>query len=226
MGTYRVDSVFRTREGRELRRMETFGGDAESAKDALARAFERMRSIVAEDDRIDMVVSTAHGPKGERVTSSDYADELGSGASCSGLTEETRPEDFAPAPTAPGDAGTDDRSPWDVRKWPIMNGIVPTVPDQQVIDIHFPEMPKTRTKYQGLIDRLVKVGPLRDLEKKAASMVLKMLAAGITSKTDDHGDIWNMLGWHEVFYGSKEITIEHDPTGKVFNFTIETVTPS
>lgn len=213
MGTYRVDSVLRNREGRELRRMESFGGDAESAKDALAQAFERLRSIVGADGRIDSVVSTVHGPKGERVVSSDYADELGSGASCSGLTEETRPEDFEPATTSARDA---------LESVGIIN---------DGWGIHAPELEKEPTEYQKMIRRLIQVGPpplppqlQQGLdEQEAGKALMTMTKLGVSIWDDEDGCKWVIQHESEYLNGEKHYLIEHLDSGKRFTFVLQTM---
>lgn len=85
---YRVSSIFRDRAGKELRRNDTFNGEADSARDALIQAHRTMAETAGADARIDSIASTCKGADGEQIGTTDYADELDCGTSSSGLMNE------------------------------------------------------------------------------------------------------------------------------------------
>ncbi len=84
---YRVTSVFRDAKNKELRRADTFSGEAEDARAALIGAHSGMQEFVEGDSRIDVIVSEVKGENGESISTTDYANEL-SWISGQGLTKE------------------------------------------------------------------------------------------------------------------------------------------
>lgn len=88
MTDYTVQSIFRDAKGKELRRTCTFKGLEYDARSALGKAHRAMATIVTADPRIDSISSSVVGG-GETISTVDYADELDSGRSSSGLMQET-----------------------------------------------------------------------------------------------------------------------------------------
>jgi len=85
---YKVESIFRDAKGRELRRATTFHGEEADARCALVEAHRAMVPLVTADPRIDVIASTVTGEDGETISTTDYADELGSGVASTGLMHE------------------------------------------------------------------------------------------------------------------------------------------
>lgn len=91
MTTYKVKSIFRDSKGKELRRSTTFHDEAPDAREALRCAHITMTPMVESDPRIDSISSTVTGG-GETISTTDYADEIGTGISSVGLMNEITPD--------------------------------------------------------------------------------------------------------------------------------------
>lgn len=91
MKRYTVRSTFKDAKGRDLFHSKTFDGTAEDARCALVDAHAEMARLGAADGRVDSISSVVSGPN-EEISTTDYLDELGSGASTSGLMHEVTPE--------------------------------------------------------------------------------------------------------------------------------------
>lgn len=93
---YTVRADFQDKAGRTLttRKLEL---TEDSAKAALIDAHKVFAEVVSSDPRIDVVSSVVEGPAGERIATTDYADELHGAVgrdslSSTGLLEEVDPE--------------------------------------------------------------------------------------------------------------------------------------